>query len=104
MTQKSISLKVTVEKFELAKAELAKLGFPIESNVGVLTHRGVTIEYKYNFCSEILQLTLVKKPWYIPMDYLETELRNQLAKYEIEVLYDSSVKRPEVDPCDYTGN
>jgi hypothetical protein len=70
---------VTREKLTEARERLMEQGIPIGSDVGMVTKGGYTVGYVYDQPSECLTLTLLKKPWMVPVSMIRRKLKAALA-------------------------
>lgn len=73
-----IEVPLTEAQFAAAGQRLASYGVDLSARSGELSHSGVTA--RYNYANELLTIEVIKKPAFIPLAVIESQMRSYIQK------------------------
>lgn len=73
-----VEVPLTEAQFAAASQRLAGYGVNLTGPSGELSHSGVTAQY--NYANNLLTIEVIKKPAFVPLSFVESQLRSYIEK------------------------
>ena len=74
-----LAFRVPRWQLENSRGKLALAGLPVSGDSGEVDHDGCRVKYSYDSAGEILTLTVLEKPRWVPMFAVRSEVRKKMA-------------------------
>jgi len=73
-----IEVPLTEAQFAAAAHRLQVYGVDLSSRSGTLSREGITA--RYNYANDVLTIEILKKPFFLPLSVIETQMRSYIQK------------------------